>query len=299
MRSLISLAVILLVPLTAYAQVGLPTPDPADFDADRVANVALADYPVMPTWAQTAVDIYAYGQQLGRDPAVFAKVGDSMTASAEFLAPAAAPNAVLGEYGELQAVLDHFAPDAFTRQSDAATEGLMTISALDPFWAAENCEPNETPLACEYRQTNAAFALIMFGTNDVMVIDAPTFDLYLRTVVTQTANAGVVPVLSTFPPRPEDVEKSLTFNRVVVTIAEDYDLPLVNLLAALEPLPDYGVDPNDTLHLTTPVPPATTGTFTEDALMAGYTVRNLVVMRALHALLQQQQQNESVEAATS
>lgn len=290
MRRAIIFAVILLVAVTVHAQVDLPAPEPGSLDTDAVAAVNLSEYLVLPTWTDTAQAIYEVGQRQGRDPAMFAKVGDSMTASDEFLVPLVGDYA-LGDYDELQAVLDHFAPDAFARQSTAATEGFMTISVLDPLWAGEECEPNESPLLCEYRQANPAFALVMFGTNDVLAIDAATFDYYLRTLVIETANAGVVPIMFTFPPRPEDVEKSLLFSRIIVTIAADYDLPLVNLLVALEPLPDYGVDPDDTLHLTTPELPATTATFTEEGLTAGYTVRNLITLQALYAILQDEQFN--------
>jgi hypothetical protein len=92
-------------------------------------------------------------------------------------------------------------------------------------------------------------------------------------------------VLSTFPIRPEEPDKSLVFNQIIVRMAQDYDLPLVNLLLSLEPLPDYGVDPEDTLHLTIPELPATVATFDEDGLAAGYTRRNLVMLQTLNSLL--------------
>ncbi len=87
------------------------------------------------------------------------------------------------------------------------------------------------------------------------------------------------------PIRPEAPELSVTFNQIILDIATDYDLPVINLLLALEPLPNYGVDLNDTLHLTTPEAPDTAATFTESGLSAGYTVRNLVTLQALDALL--------------
>ena len=182
-------------------------------------------------------------------------------------------------------MLDTIHADTFARDSMAASEGLLTVSVIDPMWAGDDCTANESPLLCEYRLLNPAYALIMFGTNDVLALDAATFNMFLRDVVRQTGEAGVVPVLSTFPPRPEDVEKSLTFNQIIVQVATDYNIPLINLLPALEPLPDYGVDPDDTLHLTAPPAPLNPVTFTDEGLEYGYNVRNLVTLQTLHQLM--------------
>ncbi len=283
----IALAAVLLTIAPVNAQVTLPTPTPPDaFDADAIAEIDLSEPPVIPEWTDTAREIYAYGQTLDRDPAAVAKVGDSVTAAPEFLTPLATDEIDPGEYETIVTdVLDTIDANTFARDSMAASEGLLTVSVVDPMWAGDECNANESPLLCEYRLLNPAYALIMFGTNDVLALDAATFNMFLRDVVQQTGEAGVVPVLSTFPPRPEDVDKSLTFNRIIVQLATDYDLPLINLLAALEPLPDYGVDPDDTLHLTAPPAPLNPVTFTEEGLEYGYNVRNLVTLQTLHQLM--------------
>jgi len=129
-------------------------------------------------------------------------------------------------------------------------------------------------------------AIIMFGTNDVAYTDPATFDYFYRTLVIKTLDANVLPILSTFPTRPEDEAKSLLLNQIVVQIALDYDLPLLNLNRALAPLPHQGVDPNDTIHLS--VPPEGQGRvdqFTPENLQYGFTVRNLVTLQALQAVL--------------
>jgi reactive intermediate/imine deaminase len=103
--------------------------------------------------------------------------------------------------------------------------------------------------------------------------------------VAETIDHGVLPLLNTFPTRPEDPEKSLLLNRIVVRVAEDYDIPLVNLNRALEPLPHHGVDPNDTIHLSVPADERVDA-FTETNLQSGFTVRNLVTLQALEAVLE-------------
>jgi len=53
----------------------------------------------------------------------------------------------------------------------------------------------------------------MFGTNDTTFFEAESFNTYLRQIIDQTIAADIVPVLYTFPERPEFPEKSLLFNQ--------------------------------------------------------------------------------------
>ena len=70
----------------------------------------------------------------------------------------------------------------------------------------------------------------------------------------------------------------------MVRAALDYDLPLINLNRALEPLPDHGVNPADMIHLSVP-PDGRVDLFTTEDLQYGFTVRNLVTLQTLQALL--------------
>jgi hypothetical protein len=156
---------------------------------------------------------------------------------------------------------------------------------LDSTWSdPQVCKAGESPLACEYRTHKPSIAIIMFGTNDVTYTAPDAFNFYLRTIVNQTLDAQVLPVLSTFPTRPEDPTKSLLLNRVVVKVATEYDVPLINLSRALEPLPHHGVDPADTIHLSVPADKRV-DIFDAAHLQAGFTVRNLVTLQALEAVL--------------
>ncbi|MCA9906095.1 MAG: SGNH/GDSL hydrolase family protein, partial [Anaerolineae bacterium] len=251
-------------------------------------------YPVLPELTETARVLYQRGQIAGRDAHMFSKVGDSMTWSPHFLTAFGNGDYTLGEFTALERVIDFFREEGssdvntFNRPNYATDEGFSTASALDSMWAnAEVCTANESPLSCELRVSNSAFALVMFGTNDVMFFDGTTFDYFLRTVLLEIINADVVPILYTMPIRPEEPEKSWLFNEIIIHSAQDFDLPLINLVAALEPLPGYGVDPNDTLHLTVPPVPDNPATFTDASLQSGYTIRNLVTLQALDYLLEE------------
>jgi len=284
-----SLYLLTLFCVPVFAITAQTPPTFGDFDPQTTADITLGDYPILPVLTERALDLYTQALESERNPAMFSKVGDSMTFSQSFLVGFGTDDYDLGDYEELQDVVDYFNTgeiSPFNRENYATALGFSTASALDSFWAdSEACEPNESPLVCEFRASQSVWALMMFGTNDVMNFDEATFDYFYRSVIEATLNAGVIPVLYTFPIRPEEPEKSLQFNKIIVSIALDYDLPLVNLMKALEGLDNGGVDLEDTLHLTEPLLPLTVTTFNEEALQSGYTVRNLVTLQALDILL--------------
>jgi len=268
-----------------------PIPEPVQgaLDEAALAEIDLMALPEVPELSEAALALYGRALAAGRDAQMFIKVGDCMTANPYFLLPIGAGDYELGEHADLQRVVDYFSggeSDAFARESQAAAGGFNAASVVDSLWAnPQFCEQGETPLACEIRLANPSIALIMFGTNDVQYLNAEQFDYFLRQVVVQTMRADVLPILSTFPPRPEFPEQGELFNRIVAQVAQDYDVPLINLWRALEPLPHQGVDPDDPTHLTTPAEGGACY-FVGENLQSGFAVRNLLTLRALDAVLQ-------------
>lgn len=290
----ITLLFVLLLSITVLQAQEVDLPEFGSYDAETVDTIDLLSLALLPEMTEQARIIFERGQESGRNPAMFSKVGDSMTASESFLVGFGQDNYDLSDYPELQPVVDFILAgsqiddtNAFNRQNYATELGFSTVSALDPTWAiADECMANETPLACEYRVSDSAFALMMFGTNDVNILDAETYDYFLRTVVVETINADVVPILYTFPIRADvPEEKSRVFNKIIAQIASDYDLPLVNLYLALVDLPNFGVQEDDPLHLTLPDEPDGVFAFTDENLTAGYTIRNLMTLQALDIVL--------------
>jgi hypothetical protein len=264
------------------------------FDPASVAGLSLDDTPVVPEVGPAVKDIYTAGLARGNDPYVFSKLGDCMTENPSFLAPFSEGRYDLGEYAYLQDVVEQFAghpargggwtQDSFATTGLAAASGFNIAGPLDPTWAnPEWCQAGESPVRCEYRVARPSIAVIMFGTNDVTYTQPDAYDYYLRTLVIETLDHDIVPILSTFPTRPEDPEKSLLLNQIVIRVAQDYGLPLLNLNRALEPLPHHGVDPDDTIHLTVP-DDKRVDIFKDPHLEAGFTVRNLVTLQALDAV---------------
>lgn len=301
MKRLIGLSLIvmsLLLPgfATAQEEIDLTPPELGAFDPAAVSEIDLTAYPILPEVTDHAREIYAAGEEAGVNARVFSKVGDCMTATELFMAPFSAADYDLGDYGALQRVINYFGEtpareaddwtlNSFANPGLATTSGFNTASVQDALWSDPAwCSMDESPLACEYRVSNPAFAVIMFGTNDVFVLDEASYDYYLRNIVLTTINENIVPVLSTFPERPEYPEKSVLYNQIIVKIAEDYDLPLINLWLGLEELPNKGVDEVETTHLSIP-PQELTGIFSEENLAFGYTYRNLLTLQALDLLV--------------
>jgi hypothetical protein len=276
-----------------------PRPAPPEFgafDPATVASIDLNDYAVVPEISRNARAIYQAGLARGNNPRVFSKLGDCMTENPYFLVTFGDGEYNLGDYGYLQAALDQFAgaparsndwqQDSFATLSLAAASGFNIAGPLDATWANPQwCQGGESPAACEYRVARPSVAVIMFGTNDVAYTDAATYNYFLRTLVIETLDRDILPLLSTFPTRPEDPDKSRLLNQIVVRVASDYDIPLINLNRALEPLPNHGVDPADPIHLSVP-PDGRVDDFSPDHLQAGFNVRNLVTLQALYAVLE-------------
>jgi len=266
----------------------LPDPVPGPLDLEAVTAIDLASLPLVPEISENARAIYAHSLARGRDPHAFIKVGDCMTDTPHFLIPIGAGDYALGGYAHLERVIAQFRTeerDSFARQSQAAAGGFNAASILDAIWAnPEFCQAGETPLSCELRIMQPSIALIMFGTNDVQYLTAEQFSYFLRALVVETIRAGVLPVLSTFPHRPEFPEQTILFNQIVAGVALDYDVPLINLWLALEPLPDRGVDLADPTHMTVPASGAVCA-FVDENLAAGFTMRNLLTLQTLEAVL--------------
>ncbi|MBN2306316.1 MAG: SGNH/GDSL hydrolase family protein [Anaerolineae bacterium] len=253
----------------------------ADLVLARAAAIDLTAYPVLPAFTRRAEVVFAQGQTRGRAANVISKVGDCNSTEWLFLHAFGLDQYDLGDYAVLQPVVDHFS-ESFADRTYAAHNGLNAQAVLDSIWADPfACEPGESPLLCEYRVHNPGIAVIMFGTNDLVTLTPVQFDQGLRQVVHQTIQAGVVPLLSTFPRHLTFPEQSILFNQIVVRVARDFSIPLINLWLALEPLPDHGIA-DDNFHLNGPLTRA--GDLSQPNLQTGYPLRNLVTLQALDVL---------------
>ena len=254
-------------------------------EADLIAQVSAIDltaYPIVPTSTGRAREIFQVGQSLGRDSNTLSKVGDCNSVEWLFLYPFGQDQYDLGAFADLQDTVDHFS-ESFAYDTHAAYNGLNALAALDPIWSNRTaCLADESPLLCEYRLHNPSLAVIMFGSNDILALTPAQFDQGLRCVLSATIQAGIIPILSTFPRYIALPDRSILFNQIVVRVALDFDIPLMNFWLALEPLPGYGID-SDGYHLNGPLTRAADFS-SERNLRTGYPMRNLVTLQTLDVI---------------
>jgi uncharacterized protein YraI len=252
------------------------------FNPATVAGIDLAAFPAAGRSTGRARAIFLEGRAAGRNPNVIAKVGDCSTEHWYFLSPFAWGQYNLGAYTGLQDVINHFG-ESLAYNSEAANNGYNVNSVMNPDYSNPAvCQPGESALDCEYRIHNPSVAVIMFGTSDLLVMSAYEFDFYLRDIVRLTIEQKIVPVLSTFPSNVGFWNHTILYNQIVIKIALDNDIPLINLWAALEDIPHHGVE-DDGFHLDTP-PDDNACYLTPDYLTNGYNVRNLVTLQTLDAV---------------
>lgn len=258
-------------------------------DADAASDMSnlhdLYLVPVIPTISDAMREVFQRGRdEFGRYPHVITKVGDSITADPLYLQPMSSPNWRLGAYSYLEETIRYFGASTAV-ESIAARIGMTTYTVFDPGWAAEPpCEPRETPLDCEYRRKQPSISFIMFGPNDLLAMSDTTFDTQIRRIVERTLEQGIIPVLSTFSYDPGMGlwQQSINFNRRLVAIAAEYQVPIINLWLAARALPEYGleVDHIHMKHWGTTFLKFDTG----NVAFSGASLRNLLTIRTLNEI---------------
>ncbi len=259
-------------PPTATAE---PAPTATPTPPSTLNGVPYSDFIIMDDETKAHVrEIYVRGQEMGRDPHAFSKLGDSLIANPYFLRvfDQKDPNLGtynLGDYAFLQDVIDYYA-GSFDRYGVGIHVGLHTWSVFDPMWANKKwCKPNENLLDCEIRLNNPSVMLVLLGTND----DAPqvTFETSYDKIVSHIIDQGVAPVLFTKADRFEGDNRN---NESIKKIAEKYKVPLVDFDKLADTLPNRGTGP-DNIHLSI----APSNDYTDpNTFRYGNTVHNLATL---------------------
>ena len=248
------------------------------FNPNTVAGIDLTAYPPVGRATSRSYTIYQEGRALGNQSNVVSKVGDCSTEHWHFLRIFQGGPYNLGAYTNLQGVVDHFNVSLGV-DSEASHNGFnVNVVGAEGMANPAYCEADESPLTCEYRLRMPAISIIMFGTSDLLVMTPYDYDFYLRSAVEQTIERGIIPVVSTFPGNTAYWDRTLLYNKIVVRVALDYDIPLINLWLALEDLPNHGLEP-DGLHLGAPI--TLPGDLTEANLQSGYGMRNLITLQTI------------------
>jgi hypothetical protein len=240
-----------------------------------------------------AKDIFNKGQSMGLRANVFSKVGDSITAAPEFLTPIGRGQYNLDGYqNELGPVVQYFSQadafqgNSFAHGSFAAGPGWKADTLFFPLWR-DPCG-SEACITCEYSRVKPALALIMIGTNDSADVAPSDYTNNLKRLLDTTINMGILPVISTIPPKrldPTNNARVDQWNQIIRSMAQQYQIPLWDYWTAMQKAPNQGLSP-DGVHPSVP-PDSATANFKPDHLAYGYNIRNLTALQVLNAIWRQ------------
>jgi hypothetical protein len=207
-----------------------PQPNVTPFDVD-----AWKEQPIIPDVDPSIRAIYQYGQTLGNDPHAFSIFGDCQERPADFFGVFETDPAFVENLSpELTETIANF-QGSFNRESPTAQDGTTPGALLWNQWhrGEYGCTFAETPVQCELRIHRPSFVILQIGTH----FESRNTE-YLRTVILQLMDAGVVPILAT---KADNREKDERINRDMWNLASEYDLPLWNFWAAVSDLPNRGL----------------------------------------------------------
>lgn len=261
-------------PTATFTPTSTPTPDPATF----VNGVPVEHFIIMPPEVQANVrTIFALGQELGRNPHAFSKVGDSVSLTSHYFARFDQNRYNLGLYENLQPTIDYYA-GSFERFGLAVRVGLHAWIAFRPGLAdPAQCELDEHMVECEFRQHNPSVLLIRLGTNDTAEGDA--YEKAIRYTIQYSMDNGVIPVLVTKSDRFEGDDRH---NATMRALAAEYAVPLWDFDVVAGTLPDRGLS-GDTVHLTM----YGVNDFTDPATLSfGYPLSDLTGLMMLDTIRQ-------------
>lgn len=249
-----------------------PTRTRTPTSAPRTSEPAIAEWkelPVIPEAIDPSLQrVYQRGLELGNDPHAFSIFGDCQTQPDEFFGVFETDPALVQELSpELRELVDHF-KGSFTRESPTSLDGTTPGSLLWTQWhrGEYSCTFAETPVECELRVHRPSFVVIQVGTH----FESRNTE-YLRRIILQLMDEGVVPILAT---KADNREKDERINRDMFMLASEYELPLWNFWAAVSDLPNRGLYTRDDRPLQGPI--YLTETAAERHRMTGLEALNVV-----------------------
>lgn len=234
-----------------------------------------------PITASVAASLAAIAQRAPAQANVFSKVGDSNTVNTSFVSCFAGANVDLAGR-PLQQTLDFFkAGDAgtttpFDRSSLAARVGWSASAAI---------AGNPSPIDREVATVHPRYAPVMFGTNDMQLNDLAGFGRNLFGVVDALLAHGVVPLVTSPPPRDDNATARADAPRYAAVargVAQARQVPFIDLNLALQSVTAKGLG-SDGIHLNVYAPGGSARgcVLTATGLDYGHNTRNLLTLQSL------------------
>lgn len=235
---------------TATLAPAADSPAPASTAAPKppLEKDAWMQMPAVPIGVSDAMrEVYQRGLANGNDPTHFSIIGDCQNVSSYFLSSFDKPGDYrLGsEYAYLQPTIEYY-QGSFSRVSLAVKGGFNAAAVISPLRAdPEACLPGESPLDCELRTWRPS---IVFVSMETWWSQKPAeeYDKYMRRVLDRIIEFGAVPIIAT---KADNLEGDHAINGAIAQLAYEYDIPLWNFWAAVQPIPDQGLS-DDRFHLT-------------------------------------------------
>jgi hypothetical protein len=245
------------------------------YPSDRVHS------PVTAVLAQRWIALRAAHREQGDD--VFMKVGASSDVSTSNMHCFAGPDWDLGEHDELGDTLAWFLAGDAAGATPYDRDSLATESGRSASWAIAG---DPSPLQAEIDAIAPGLALVHYGTNDMgLGIDPgtamPGFFESMSTLMDTLDHQGVVAILVGLTKRADDPDADLwipTYNAVLRALAQQRQVPFVDVWRAVDPLPDHGLG-GDGLHLR--ADPDGACLLDAPGLQYGYNMRNLIQLEVL------------------
>jgi hypothetical protein len=245
---------------------------------DSLPEDAWKDMPVVPARvSDRARAIYEYGLSQGTEPTHFSIIGDCQNVSSYFLAAFDKPGEYsLGdEYSYLEPTIDYY-QGSFSRKSLAVKGGFNAAAVISPLRAdPESCNPGESPLDCELRTWKPSIVIVSMETW-WSEKPAEEYDKYMRRVLDRIIETGALPIIAT---KADNLEGDHAINRTIAQLAHEYEIPMWNFWAAVQPLPDHGLS-GDGFHLTF----ARNFFDDSDRMESAWPWRNLTALQTLDAV---------------
>jgi hypothetical protein len=263
---------------TSGSQITRIPVDPSSTNDGRLLAQDWQEWPVIPQVSPWLRNVYAQGLAQGNNPNSFSKIGDCQNVKSVFLPFDLPPYYRLGEkYSYLMPTIDHFS-GSWMRESQAVRGGFNVASVLSPFFSdKEVCNNDETPLDCEFRLNKPSIAIISMET---WTSRRPpeVFEEYLSQIVEYILSHNAIPILAT---KADNTEGDQSINEAIARVAYNYDIPLWNFWAAVQPIPWKGLT-EDGFHLTVGK------NYFDDPLEMerAWPVRNLTALQAIDAVFQ-------------
>ncbi len=234
--------------------------------------------PAVPAGVSDAMrEVYQRGLAMGNDPKHFSVIGDCQNVSSYFLYIYDHPDEFsLGQqYTYLQPTIDYY-QGSFSRKSLAVRGGFNVAAVQSPLRSdPKSCNKNESPLDCELRVWRPS---VVFISMETWWSEKPAeeYAKYMRRAIERILATGAVPIIAT---KADNLEGDNSINATIAQIAYDYDIPLWNFWAAVQPLPNHGLSP-DNFHLTF----ARNFFDDPDRMKNAWPWRNLTALQALDAV---------------